>query len=108
MFRSEVLPAPLGPMIDRMAPRGTSSDTSCTAVTPPNFFDTPATTSWLSPCSASARWADAPAMNPPYKGPSSLLPASCRLDLDAATRGLRHEAPHRLPDLRPRPSVGIH
>ena len=29
MFSSEVLPAPLGPMIDRMLPRGTSSETSC-------------------------------------------------------------------------------
>src|SRR3954462_7483921 len=66
MFSSDVLPAPLGPMIERMRPRGTSSDTSWAAVTPPNFLDTPSTTSWLSPSSAGARRADAPAMNPPY------------------------------------------
>src|SRR5712691_4576808 len=40
MFRSEVLPAPLGPMIEAIAPRSTAIDTSSTARTPPNRFDT--------------------------------------------------------------------
>src|SRR5690242_9312613 len=62
MLSSEVLPAPLGPMIDRMPPRGTSSDTSCTAVTPPNFLDTPSTTSWPSPRRAEAPWTATPIM----------------------------------------------
>src|SRR4026207_1302516 len=66
MLSSDVLPAPLGPMMERMRPRGTSSEMSWPAVTPPNFFDTPSTTSWLSPSGASARRADAPAMTPPY------------------------------------------
>src|SRR5216683_1078350 len=40
MLRSEVLPAPLGPMIEAIAPRLTAIDTSSTARTPPNRFDT--------------------------------------------------------------------
>src|SRR5438045_750757 len=86
MFSSDVLPAPLGPMIERMRPRGTSSEMSWAAVTPPNFFDTPSTTSWLSPPGAGARRADVPAMTPPYsRSYSSLLPPSCRLPWANAT-----------------------
>src|SRR4051812_34411170 len=123
MFSSDVLPAPLGPMIDRMRPRGTSSDTSWAAVTPPNFLDTPSTTSWLSPSSAGARRADAPAMTPPYSRSIvfSLRP-SCRLRWANATnplklepigqgtghKGLGHGASYRLPHLRPRSHVGLH
>ena len=40
MFKSEVLPAPLGPMIEAIAPRLSAIDTSSTARTPPNRFDT--------------------------------------------------------------------
>src|SRR5712672_2181836 len=40
MFKSEVLPAPLGPMMEAIAPRLTAIDTSSTARTPPNRFDT--------------------------------------------------------------------
>src|SRR6516164_5171792 len=46
MLRREVLPAPLGPMMERMRPLGISIDTSSTAVTPPNRLLTPATDSW--------------------------------------------------------------
>ena len=42
MFKSEVLPAPFGPMIEAIAPRWTAIETSSTARTPPNRFDTPA------------------------------------------------------------------
>src|SRR6185503_3804028 len=49
MFRSEVLPAPFGPMIEAMAPRSTEIETSSTARTPPNRFDTPRTSSSTSP-----------------------------------------------------------
>ena len=67
MFSSEVLPAPLGPMIETMLPRGTSSETSCDGRTPPNFFDTPFDHELVVALRrATARWADAPAMNPPY------------------------------------------
>src|SRR5882672_1481596 len=41
MLSSEVLPAPFGPMIDRISPRRTMTETSSTARTPPNRFDTP-------------------------------------------------------------------
>src|SRR5262249_48177868 len=41
MLSSEVLPAPLGPIIDRMLPRGNSTDTSSMASTPPNLLRTP-------------------------------------------------------------------
>src|SRR6185436_16143479 len=119
MFRSDVLPAPLGPMIDRMRPRGTSSEMSWPAVTPPNFFDTPSTTSWLSPSGASARRADAPAMTPPYSRSvfSFRYAASCRLRWANATNpprlrrtapGPGHAEPHRLPYFRPRSHVGLH
>src|SRR5215212_2043667 len=115
MLSSDVLPAPLGPMMETMPPRGTSRETSCTAVTPPNFLDTPSTTSWLSPSGAAARRADAPAMTPPYSRPVvfSLRP-SCRLQWANATnphrlgpfhRGPGHGAPYRLPHLRPRSHV---
>src|SRR5258708_5235500 len=67
MLSSDVLPAPLGPMIDTIRPRGTSSEMSWPAVTPPNFFDTPSTTSWLSPSATDARRAAAAVMNPPYQ-----------------------------------------
>src|SRR5260370_41480805 len=40
MLSSEVLPAPLGPMIEAISPRRTAIDTSSTARTPPNRFDT--------------------------------------------------------------------
>src|SRR5216683_7644826 len=48
MFRSEVLPAPLGPMIEAIAPRLTAIDTSSTARTPPNRFDTAVAASKMS------------------------------------------------------------
>src|SRR5712671_6577062 len=40
MLRSEVLPAPFGPMIEAISPRRTEIDTSSTARTPPNRFET--------------------------------------------------------------------
>src|SRR6185437_16857728 len=43
MLTSDVLPAPFGPMIETIAPCGTATDTSRTAVTPPNFLETPST-----------------------------------------------------------------
>src|SRR3954454_20442393 len=42
MLRSEVLPAPFGPMTEVMPPRLTEIDTSSTARTPPNRFETAA------------------------------------------------------------------
>ena len=45
MFNSEVLPAPFGPMIEAIAPRWTAIETSSTARTPPNRFDTMRTSS---------------------------------------------------------------
>jgi len=36
-----VLPAPFGPMTEKMRPAGISSDTERTACTPPKFFDRP-------------------------------------------------------------------
>ena len=45
MFSSEVLPAPFGPMIEAIAPRWTAIETSSTARTPPNRFDTVRTSS---------------------------------------------------------------
>src|SRR5213595_3748944 len=40
MLSSEVLPAPFGPMIEAISPRRTEIDTSSTARTPPNRFET--------------------------------------------------------------------
>src|SRR6516164_7648534 len=40
MLRSEVLPAPFGPMIETRSPRATESVTLSTARTPPKCFDT--------------------------------------------------------------------
>src|SRR5580704_9129978 len=38
---SVVLPAPFGPMTEKMRPPGIANDTDCTARTPPKFFDRP-------------------------------------------------------------------
>src|SRR5271163_157618 len=40
MLRSEVLPAPFGPMIETRPPRATENVTLSTARTPPKCFDT--------------------------------------------------------------------
>src|SRR5438093_12561567 len=42
-----VLPAPLGPMMDRISPSWTSRLTRLTAWTPPNAFETPRTSTRL-------------------------------------------------------------
>src|SRR5215469_15116186 len=49
MLSSDVLPAPLGPMIEAICPCLTAIDTPSTARTPPKRFDAPSTTS----CSSS-------------------------------------------------------
>src|SRR5262245_42816459 len=41
MLRSEVLPAPFGPITDRIRPRGMSMVTSSTATTPPKRLEAP-------------------------------------------------------------------
>src|SRR5215471_3258218 len=46
MLRSEVFPAPLGPMTDTISPRRTAKDTSSTAHTPPKCLDTATAESW--------------------------------------------------------------
>src|SRR5262245_12792784 len=60
MLRSEVLPAPFGPMTERISPWRTSRLTSSTAVTPPNCLATPATRSCSSPASNPASPPDFP------------------------------------------------
>src|SRR6516225_2331658 len=45
MLRSDVLPAPFGPMIEINSPRSTASATSSTARTPPKCFETSDTVS---------------------------------------------------------------
>src|SRR6516164_6885511 len=52
MLRSEVLPAPFGPMIDTSSPRRTDSETFSTARTPPKCFETAEMASWVSPRTA--------------------------------------------------------
>ena len=47
MLSSVVLPAPLGPMTDRISPRRTSRLTRVTAWTPPNALETSLISSWL-------------------------------------------------------------
>ena len=47
MFRSVVLPAPFGPMMDRISPLRTSMLTRVTAWTPPKALDTSLISSWL-------------------------------------------------------------
>src|SRR5882724_3977042 len=46
MLSSVVLPAPLGPMTDRISPRRTSRLTRVTAWTPPNALETSLISSW--------------------------------------------------------------
>src|SRR5205823_5100807 len=67
MLRSDVLPAPFGPMIEVMPPRRTEIDTPSTARTPPNRFDTPAAASRTSSASADPMLA-------PVAMPLALLP----------------------------------
>src|SRR5216683_6978473 len=49
MLRSEVLPAPFGPMTETSPPRRTERVRLSTARTPPKCFDTPEMASWVSP-----------------------------------------------------------
>ena len=51
-LKNVVLPAPLGPISPMMAPRGTTRSTSLSAITPPNFFTTPRTSSSGAPSRA--------------------------------------------------------
>src|SRR5258707_793553 len=62
MFRSDVLPAPLGPMIEAIAPRLTVIDTSSTARTPPNRFDTAVAASKISSEAPADAWVPPTAM----------------------------------------------
>src|SRR5215472_14653835 len=49
MLRSEVLPAPFGPMTETSPPRRTDSETVSTARTPPKCFETSEMTSCSAP-----------------------------------------------------------
>src|SRR5579864_6897507 len=49
MLRSEVLPAPLGPMTDTISPLRTAKDTSSTAQTPPKCLETATAESCAAP-----------------------------------------------------------
>src|ERR1700760_969104 len=53
MLRSEVLPAPFGPMTEISSPERTESVTASTARTPPKRFDTPEMASCTSPVETS-------------------------------------------------------
>src|SRR3954471_18744817 len=83
MLRSEVLPAPFGPIIEAISPRRTLIDTSSTARTPPNRFDTPVTAR----CTSSVRVADVAATAmprlPPNKRDGRMRPGYGRHDVDA-------------------------
>ncbi len=70
MFSSDVLPAPFGPMIEAIAPRWTAIETSSTARTPPNRFETMRASSSTSDAGSAARALTATAM------PSGVLPKS--------------------------------
>src|SRR5690348_10579071 len=54
MLRSEVLPAPLGPMTETTSPLRTAKDTSSTAQTPPKCLDTATAESCAAPAPPSA------------------------------------------------------
>src|SRR5580704_12926409 len=61
MLRSEVLPAPFGPMTEISSPVRTESVTASTARTPPKCFDTPEMTSCASPGETSPAFTSPPA-----------------------------------------------
>src|SRR5580700_1155280 len=68
MLRSEVLPAPFGPMIEAISPRRAENVTSSTARTPPNRLETAV--------AASRRSSEVPA--DAAVPPTTILPASSR------------------------------
>src|SRR5881628_529052 len=69
MLSSEVLPAPFGPMIDRMLPLGMSTDTPSTAVTPPKALQTPSTDICTAAAAVIRLAVSAMFMRPPRNGP---------------------------------------
>src|SRR5271165_350485 len=71
MLRSEVFPAPFGPMTEINSPERTESVTVSTARTPPKCFETPVTTSCASPGETL----------PPFTSPDTMPPAFPRLPL---------------------------
>src|SRR6059036_335194 len=79
MLRSVVLPAPLGPITERISPRGTSRLTRVTACTPPKAFDT----SRISSCeltTATAFRRRGPRPPPPRPPPERVAPAKPALE----------------------------
>src|SRR3954447_25885827 len=69
MLRSEVLPAPFGPMTEISSPVRTESVTASTARTPPKCFDTPEMTSCVSPEETSPPFTSPPAFPRPSATP---------------------------------------
>src|SRR5215469_10507198 len=65
MLRSEVLPAPFGPMTEISSPGATVSVTASTARTPPKCFDT----------AEIASWASRDGTLPPFTSPDTIPPA---------------------------------
>src|SRR5437867_10371870 len=106
MFRSEVLPAPLGPMIEAIAPRSTATDTSSTARTPPNRFDTAAAFSNTSAGASAGRVVTPTAMLRAFSlGSGGIMRRRyARHDADATTRMQRSRgaAPHGAATRSPR------
>src|SRR5690348_6205366 len=71
MLRSEVLPAPFGPMTDISSPERTESVTPSTARTPPKCFDTPEMTSCASPGETPQPFTSPDTMAPAFPRPSA-------------------------------------
>src|SRR5258708_8291676 len=70
MLSSEVLPAPLGPMMARISPLRMSKETPLTALTPPKASDTFSTASSTSPATTSGPLG---ALMPRLRAPSPRL-----------------------------------
>src|SRR5271156_5526264 len=83
MLRSEVLPAPFGPMTEISSPERTESVTAPTALTPPKCFDTPEMASCVSP-----------GETPPFTSSDTMPPAFPRPSAGARMHATyrRHDA----------------
>src|ERR1700757_2828766 len=71
MLRSEVLPAPFGPITEISSPEWTESVTASTARTPPKCFETPEMASCASPEETSLPFTPTDTMPPAFPHPSA-------------------------------------
>src|SRR5215468_6058152 len=97
MLRSEVLPAPLGPITEISSPERTDSVTASTARTPPKCFDTPEMASCTSFEETLLPFTSPDTMPPAFPRPSAGPHMHATYGRHDADAGSRRQWPMSLP-----------